>query len=520
MTPPNDLYQLRMVLAKKPLADLPISPLTQAILQGYDPEKSEVLITRLLGFLPDTVIAEIMAIDPNSAPPTVRIEDTELVDFPELMKAARLSEADELAATEVGAWLNQFVEWSSSRSPRTPKLFLESGGLWALALLAAGRAYLPMSFGRIAPNLYLMWVAASGYYAKTTGMSAVEDLIEAIAPHLLTASTNTPEALFAELAGQMPSNMDKINEAERNLIIEGVKYGGQRGMIVDEAARLFLNKKSLEGLTQDLLLLFNGGALVKNQVGTGRIKIPYATFNIFGATTEPQFSYIGPMAWEDGLIARFAMLYPPEKIIGHVVAETDQYEPPESLLAIPRMVYNKLPKPPEKGEKRELVAMSLDREAFKLYQRYHNAMLDMSLEVDQRLKSNYIRFHNLILKVAMLLALADHAERGWVGGPRVLAAHWAKAQMIGETWRYSLHQILAVTQQPEESRAQDAVLKLLDRKPNGLTRRDILRLTNIKTSKVLDTALEVLNEAGQVSVIQKSSGAVGGRPTYLYQIVK
>lgn len=519
MIPYNDLYQLRMAFAKRPLADVAVSPLTQAILQGYEPSKSEVLVTRLLGFLPDAVIAEIMAIDPNSPPPSIQSE-SDAVDFPALLEAAQLSHADEMAANQVGEWLGQFIEWSSSRSPRTPKLFLESGGLWALALLTAGRAYLPMSFGKVAPNLYLMWVAASGYYAKTTGMSAVEDLVEAIAPHLLTASTNTPEALFAELAGQLPGNMDKLNEQERALILEGIKFGGQRGMIVDEAARLFLNKKSLEGLTQDLLLLFNGGAMVKNQVGTGRIKIPYATFNIFGATTEPQFSYIGQMAWEDGLIARFAMLYPPERIIGHVASATAQYNPPDGLLAVPRTLYNKLPKPPEKNEKRELVAMQIDQEAFRLYQRYHNAMLDMSLEVDQRLRSNYIRFHNLILKVAMLLALADHAERGWVGNPRVLGGHWAKAQQIGETWRYSLHQILAVTQQPEESRAQDAILKLLDRKPDGLTRRDMLRLTNIKTAKVLDTALELLLESGQLMSQQKTSSAVGGRPTYVYQLVK
>jgi hypothetical protein len=224
------------------------------------------------------------------------------------------------------------------------------------------------------------------------------------------------------------------------------------------------------------------------------------------------------MAWEDGLIARFAMVYPPEKVIPYTTTtEPTNYDPPEDLLAIPRAIYNYLPLPPEKGAKRELVPMSIDQYALEAYNHYHRAMLEMSQDVDTRLKSNYIRFHNQVLKVAMLLALTDHAEKGWVGTPRVLGGHFAKAQIIGEKWRYSLHQILQVTQLPEEARAQESILNLLRRK-GGLTRRDILKSTSIKNVKILDSALELLIESGSVVLAQKESGLSGGRPTSIYKI--
>ena len=41
----------------------------------------------------------------------------------------------------------------------TPRIFLESGPLWAGGLAVARRCVLRLGFGEIFPNLYYLWVA-------------------------------------------------------------------------------------------------------------------------------------------------------------------------------------------------------------------------------------------------------------------------------------------------------------------------------------------------------------------------
>jgi hypothetical protein len=105
------------------------------------------------------------------------------------------------------SWLNEYMAYAQAKSPLTPTLFHESAGLVLISAIIARRLVLPMSFGDIYPNLYVMWIAPSTVYAKSTALNIASDLLLESFPHLLSPQDSTPEALISDMSGQMPKNI-------------------------------------------------------------------------------------------------------------------------------------------------------------------------------------------------------------------------------------------------------------------------------------------------------------------------
>jgi hypothetical protein len=509
---PHDAYALRLGLAgKTPPPDLELSPLVASILRFAGDNTGQ-----LLALLGDELAQTLFAtVDPTQAPKTQ--EDG--LDIPPLPAACRLSQAHQEAALGAGQWLDQFTEWASNRSPMTPPLFLEAGGLWALGLLVAGRAECPLWFARVSPHLYVMWVAITSYYNKSTGLACVNDLVWQVAPHLLLSSANTPEVLFYKLAGNLAKNYEVLPEREKQLEKEGAKFAGQRGILVDEASRLFLAKKYLEGLTEDFLELYDGKARMSSEkMGEGKLVIEHPRFSILGATTPAKFGKVGEESWGDGLMARFALLCPPSSTMPYVDSGDlfDDQIPP-ALAATALRLYSRLPVKEGPNEARKLQTIQISPEAIKALKAYHKGLRDLTPEIDERLHGNYGRFHVQAVKIASLLALTDWGDQD---APKIELAHFHRAQLITETWRESAHRLLVTTSQSREVQAQNAILGLLERRHKALSRSDILRATGISDTRTLDSALAMLLEAGKVDEISKPSGPQGGRPAIAYQIAK
>ena len=105
--------------------------------------------------------------------------------MPALPSDAQLSEAELEASRKCGTWLEEYYSWISNRATMTDPLFLESGGFWVLSLAVARRAVLSLNFGDIHPNLYVMWVAGTTYWRKSTALRQVAHLVHKVFPHML-----------------------------------------------------------------------------------------------------------------------------------------------------------------------------------------------------------------------------------------------------------------------------------------------------------------------------------------------
>ncbi|MCZ7545736.1 MAG: hypothetical protein M5R40_20450 [Anaerolineae bacterium] len=84
-----------------------------------------------------------------------------------------------------------------------------AGGVFALGLAAARRCFLHLH-EPIYPHLYVLWVAHSSIYKKTTGLAAIADLVRRVMPHMLLPEEMSPESFVNSLAGGKPENFDSL----------------------------------------------------------------------------------------------------------------------------------------------------------------------------------------------------------------------------------------------------------------------------------------------------------------------
>ena len=86
---------------------------------------------------------------------------------------------------DTGAWLDRYAAYGMSISPMTPRAFHESAGLSLGATAIARRLHVPMRYGLVYPNLFVLWVARTTIFHKSTAMDAARDIARAAFPHLL-----------------------------------------------------------------------------------------------------------------------------------------------------------------------------------------------------------------------------------------------------------------------------------------------------------------------------------------------
>jgi len=58
----------------------------------------------------------------------------------------------------------------------TPDQFHESAALWLVGVAVARRLYLPMSWGRVYPNLMVVWIAPTTLFHKSTALEIARSL--------------------------------------------------------------------------------------------------------------------------------------------------------------------------------------------------------------------------------------------------------------------------------------------------------------------------------------------------------
>ena len=452
-------------------------------------------------------MADITKFNPNEPPPPPEIAGRQTVIIPTLPAYAQLTEIQRQAATSAGTWLDEFLQFARRRASMTPPLFLLSGGLWLIGLATARRAYIQVG-NKLFPHLYIFWIATTTKFAKSTGLDCVKAVAQEAFPHLLLPSNSTPEALFSNLAGNAPPNIEQLNERNRNRIREGLKFAGQRGILIDEATKM-LNaqaKDYMAGLLELLLEAFDAPDLLEKDLKQGRLVINRLGLSILGATTPAALSlFMTHARWETGEMARYILLAP--EAAEPFSVTSDAAAIPESLLNRLKALYNRLPAPTDdstEGSQPTALAASMEPAAIESMNLYRRAMIELSDDVPSALQGNYGRMPAQALKVALSLALIDWAGQA-EGNPLVIRiGHWARAVEIAEEWRASLHRTYQDVTRSKEERLQDEIAHQLRRSPSGLTVRDLQRITRAPKAKDVQDAINVMIDAGMVVGLQGS----------------
>ncbi|GIK64255.1 MAG: hypothetical protein BroJett018_20490 [Chloroflexota bacterium] len=403
-------------------------------------------------------------------------------------------------------WLRQYLDWAGRTGNQTPLDFHLAAGLWLLSVAVGRRLFGEAPWGiKIYTNLYLMLIADTTYYRKSTAYKLAEQIAREAIPHMLMPTPGSPERFQEALAGRMPANFDKLTKPQQERLTKAQPFAAQRGLLKDEVAGLFgaINKREYMVGMKDLLMeLYDCPDYSDKDTQAGLTVVENAALSILGVTTPAGLSAaISDADWANGLLIRFALLTPEPNYQERPALKAFQL-PPKELAEGLRHLHDKLPQPQmtEMG----LAApgsLKLNVQCWEACQSYSQLLRELcnphrDVELDERLKGVYGRMHVQAFKLAALLAALDWLETE-EPAPIVTEQHWESGKAIAEMWRGSaarlLHQMDRSGEAVQEQRDQSKLLMLLRKSATqGSSLRDIYRALNLPAKRARQLAQDLV----------------------------
>jgi hypothetical protein len=402
-------------------------------------------------------------------------------------------------------WLDDYVGFSQTWSPRSFDGFHEACGLWLLSTVAARRVLVHYGRPRYT-NLYFLLAGRTTMHAKSSATDIARQLLRACElDYLLAADEATPQAFVRALAGGgLPLNFDRMEEDQRGTAEMRLGFCGQRGWYAEEFGSWLASMTRTDGVMADFRGLlrklddcppdYSRSTIAR---GDEVIHRPYLALiaNLTPADLRP-VAKKGTQLWGDGFLARFAFVTPPRDEVLTTQFPKGQ-RPYPSELTTPLVEWHQrlgLPKVEVDsqmdrdgnltGEKTVTIepaepqVCTLADDVWDALHRYNTAVLEIAQGSELTdLDGNYGRLHEKALRVATLLASLEN-------GGRIELQHWARAQEVAERWRLYAHRLYEQVTELEASpkaEIEDKVLAAVrrwqgtEKYPEGLTANEIGR---------------------------------------------
>jgi hypothetical protein len=183
-----------------------------------------------------------------------------------------------------------------SESTDSPSIFNLATSYWLASTLLGRYARLVTAYATrgIAPNLWIMLIGPSRISRKTTVTRLVREVVEELAPELLTAESFTPEALYE--------------------LFSYLHDGDSIAWVRDEFNMFFimLKKKYMFGVREVLNLLYMGLS-ERRKLRDKEFRIPRLYVTILGNLPSPPHIYITDIDFYSGFMNRFLLVYATER---------------------------------------------------------------------------------------------------------------------------------------------------------------------------------------------------------------
>jgi DNA-binding transcriptional ArsR family regulator len=433
------------------------------------------------------------------------------VIVPKLPEACRIAEGEGAAAC---SWLDDYIAFSKTWSPRGFDGFHESCGLWLLSTIAARRIGIHMGKMRFT-SLYIALTARTSSFSKsTTAGIAISTLQRAGLDYLLMADYATPQKFLMEMEAVLPEDFTGMDEERKARILSKLVFSGQRGWYFEEFGQGIAAMMRRDGYMTDFRGLlrrfddtpdqYESGTIGR---GNNRVERPYLALLVSMTPADlAPFAQRGSSLWGDGFLARFALITPPlgARRRGRF-PKGERVIPPELFLPL-QVWHTRLGIPQvdlieEKATKTtgslRVKVQSLDSqvlsyaedvyEAFYAYDEGLNEVCSRMAIED--LDGNYARFSEKALRLAAIFASLGISEK-------IEMRHWARAQAITERWRAGLHALHQVLNNPNPSmlmETEERILRVI-RRLKGASVREIRQQTRLPAREI-NSILDGLMEA-------------------------
>jgi hypothetical protein len=360
-------------------------------------------------------------------------------------------ESPSIADLKLPSWLQMYLEWAGAAGNQTPMSFHLASGLWLLSVAIGRRLYGAAPWGvNLYPNLYIMMIASTTYYRKSTAYKLAEQVARAAIPHMLMPTPGSPERFQEALSGRLPANFDKLTLDQQNRLTKAQPFAAQRGLLKDEVAGLFgaINRKDYMYGVKDLIMeLYDCPEYSDKDTQGGLTVVERAALSMLGVTTPAGLAAaISDADWANGLLVRFALITP-EPDYKERPPLKERQEMPSALVEGLKRLHEKLPMPQDDGETTLPPGeLELKVECWAEVQGYSDELRrsckpDQDFELDERLKGVYGRMHVQAFKLASLLAALDWLDSE-EPAPTVTAENWEMGRQVAELWRQSAHRLL------------------------------------------------------------------------------
>ncbi len=400
-------------------------------------------------------------------------------NVPELPRQAMLTDPEIKRAESAGTWVNDYVNFATKASPMTPGIFHESFALGLLSTATARRAYIRAGKHVIYPNLYMLLVAQSTLYAKTTGLDVVDDVLRMSGLNYLTLPAGvTPQSLVTELSHRTPPTFGDWSQDDKDDWQKERRFAAQRAWWMDEAASLLdlFKQRHTADLLSLILRLYNcPEKLTAATIGRGRETVRFSYLTICGPTTPAAMrTHLKTQElWGDGLFARFLFVTPDTPPIRAFYSDTAIETPPELAKHLNTLAFTYLPMPKDSGpgvvQSPPALQADVPISVFRKWDTYHEGIWQLLSKraVPEKLYACYGRLATTAIKIATLLAASDWASMAEGNPLTIRPEHWARAQMMTEAYRASLHRLIDDASQPLADEDQEIADKVLSRVKAG-----------------------------------------------------
>lgn len=360
-------------------------------------------------------------------------------------------------------WVDEYARLMT-RLTGAPFEFNRLAGLVTVAAAIQRRAWLPMAFGDIYPNIYAAIIARSSVYHKSSALSKPRALLKrAMLDRLLLSELATSEGLLKQLAGQS----------------SGVIFR-------DEIGTLFAShsQKHLVMLKPDLTALYDCGPYSR-RLSNDSVKVDAPYLNILGATTPTRFyEGVSLTDWQDGFLARWLFVMPEGEPDFDAMTGlfTAQHDAELGALAVALVNIDRQPETP----------FTLAGNAHKRWDAWQRqAAKDAYLYGDDVIAAIVTRYAAYALKFAMILA----AVNGSWG--TVTEDTMQTAIALADSYKAGMGKLLAERNNYGISGAKlQKVFAVVKRKAGdkGATRKVVQQYTRLKASEAgacLDKLLDI-----------------------------
>lgn len=394
-----------------------------------------------------------------------------------------LLDPDEIRlARDLDTFSTRFVAYASQRTD-APLEFLEGAALVALSSAVGRKAELRLTTGSIHPNIWVMLVADSTRYRKSTAIELSSDVLSGADLSVFAPDDFSPQR-FINLMAERSGRPTLFCRDEFGGFYEGLnklehQAGGKQVLIAMHDGRDY--RKELVGLK----MADKTTGKVSKIPEVIEVKDPFLSI-LAGTQRDLFLSQAQPGDIFSGFLPRFAFIVPTAPRERNNVTQLDP-----AIEAQRKALVEEI-KTISGFETRKMRVQPGVLERWNHY----GAQLEAEAEAAPLVSIAgpvFDRIGTMALKVAMLLGFCD--------GDTIAMTHLLVGMEVAERWRGQTFQLLSAIGPSRDEKIVQRILNVVTRKP-GILRRDLMSSLRL-SAKEMNDAHATLEQREAVIIVQQ-----------------